>query len=80
MSEFNIYNVFLHPKHTYHHKTQSWLEQRLVERVRQKGKSDAKWDTVNITALHQISRENTTSVNLRMKKKTFNSTADGQGN
>jgi prophage antirepressor-like protein len=80
MSEFNIYNVFLHAKHTYHHKTQSWLEQRLVERVRQKGKSGAKWDTVNITALHQISWENTPSVNLRMKKKTFNSTADGQGN
>jgi hypothetical protein len=37
MSEFNIYNVFLHAKHTYHNKTQSWLEQRLVERVRQKG-------------------------------------------
>jgi hypothetical protein len=32
-----------------------------------KGKSGAKWDSVNITDLHQISRENTPSVNLRMK-------------
>jgi hypothetical protein len=69
MSEFNIYNVFLHAKHTYHHKTQSWLEQRLVEHVRQRqnGKNGAKWDSVNITVLHQISRENTPSVNLRLK-------------
>jgi hypothetical protein len=70
MSEFNIYNVFLPTKHTYNNKTQSWLEQRLVEYVRQKGKkSGAKWDSVNITGLHQISRENTPSVKLRLKKK-----------
>jgi hypothetical protein len=37
MSDFNIYNVFLHAKHTSHNKTQSWLEQRLAGHVKKKG-------------------------------------------
>jgi hypothetical protein len=32
-------------------------------------KNGAKWDSVNITGLHQTSRENTPSVNLRLKKR-----------